>query len=268
MVGDRPVPWLHLVLWLLVLLLLLAAWLVPPYVDDDARRRILASGTLRVGLDPAYPPFEYTDGEGRLVGYDVDLARALARELGLEVVLVPTAYDSLYDALLSGQIDVILSSYPYSPELCRRERCTRPYFQAGLVLIVRAGGTVAGPADLAGRIVGVEWGGPGEVWARLGEQAGRIGSHVVLMDPEETLQALLAGRVDGAVVDRVSALLFAASHEGLVILEPAVEDESFVAVVAAQSLWLHGQLERALERLERNGALRALESHWCGHGYP
>lgn len=254
---DRP--WLRRLLWGLLLVDLLAALIVPYWVDDDVRRRIAASGTLRVGLDPAYPPFE-NDILGELVGYDVDLARALGEELELEVVFVPMGYDNLYDALVTGRIDLILSSYPYSPELCRRERCTQPYFEAGQVLVVRRGSPIAGPGDLAGRTVGVEWGGAGDVLVRPWEEAGQIAARAAYMSPQEALEALAIGQVDAVVVDRISALTLAG--EELVVLEPALQSEAFVAVVARRAVWLQWRLKRALRRLERDGVLEELEERW------
>lgn len=261
MAGERGRRWLHPLLWCLVGLSVAAALWLPPWLDDDVRRRITASGSIRVGLDPAYPPFENTV-MGELAGYDVDLARELGRQLGLEVVFVPMGYDSLYDALLIGKIDVILSSYPYSPELCGGERCSRPYFQAGQVLVVRAGSDIAGPEDLVGRSVGVEWGGPGDGLVRPWEEAGKIGAREPFFSPQEALEALAAGQVDAAVVDRISAITFT-DGERLLILDPPLEDESFVAVTARQAVWLHRQMDRVLGRLADEGTLEALEAKWC-----
>lgn len=255
-------PWLRPLLWALLLLNLAAAILLPPWVDDAARRRIAASGAIRVGLDPAYPPFE-NDVDGELVGYDVDLAREIGALLELEVVFVPMGYDGLYDAMVSGQIDVILSSYPYSPELCGWERCTRPYFQAGQVLVVPQDSTIAGPADLAGRTVGVEWGGAGDALVRPWEESGQIAARQAFMGPQETLEALVAGHVDAVVVDRISALAFASAQDHVSVLEAPLQDESFVAVVSCRSVWLHHRLEQALDRLARDGTLSTLEARWC-----
>ena len=257
--ANRRRPRVTLLLWGMVVLNLVAALALPPWLDDDVRRRIAATHTLRIGLDPAYPPFENTVA-GQLVGYDVDLAQALGAQLNLQVVLVPMAYDGLYDALAGGQIDVILSSYPYSPELCQRERCTVPYFQAGQVLVVRAGGSIHGSQDLAGRAVGVEWGGPGDVLVRPWEESGRVGRRQALMSPQEALAALAAGQVDAAVVDRISALTF--GDPALVILDPPLQDESFVAVVASRAVWLHRRLDWALDRLRADGVLAELEERW------
>ncbi len=261
--GERLLNRTHLVLALLVLLQLIGAWLIPPWMDDESRRRIEATGVIRVGLDPAYPPFEMEDGE-RIVGYDVDLAQALAQELGVRAEFVPMGYDSLYDALTSGQIDLILSSYPYSPELCRRERCTRPYFQAGQVLVVRSGSEIDGPQALQGRTVGVEMGGAGDAIVQPWERGGRIGRRVPFFSPQEALDALSMGEVDAVVVDRISALAFVLGRGGLEIRGPVLQDESFVAVVDRRSVWLHHRLQQALRHLARKGVLGELEARWCG----
>jgi polar amino acid transport system substrate-binding protein len=253
--------WLHPLLWCLVALYVAAAVWLPPWFDDDVRRRIAANGSIRVGLDPAYPPFENTV-QGELVGYDIDLARELGHQLNLEVVFVPMGYDGLYDALVTGHIDVILSSYPYSPELCNWERCTRPYFQAGQVLVVRANSDIAGPEDLAGHTVGVEWGGPGDALVRPWEEAGRIAAREPFLSPQEALEALAVGQVDAAVVDRISAITFG-GEEQLLVLDPPLEDESFVAVTARRAVWLQRQLDRVLGQLAEDGTLVALEEKWC-----
>jgi ABC-type amino acid transport substrate-binding protein len=260
--GTGQKPWLRLGLWAFLILDLAAAFVLPPWLDDDTRRRIAATATIRVGLDPAYPPFE-NDVQGELRGYDVDLARALGQELNLQIQFVPMAYDGLYDALVAGQIDLILSSYPYSAELCGRERCTQPYFQAGQVLVVRAGSTIAGPQDLAGHAVGAELGSAGDALLRTWEQSRRIGARVAFMGPQEALQALGAGQVDAVVVDRISALTLAGAPGGVAVLEPAVQDESFVGVVAQRSVWLQGRLQWALGQLAERGVLDSLEARWC-----
>ncbi|MBN1485855.1 MAG: amino acid ABC transporter substrate-binding protein [Chloroflexia bacterium] len=255
-------PWLRPLLWSLLLLNLTAGLLLPPWLADESRRRITAGGALRVGLDPAYPPFE-NDVQGQFVGYDVDLALALGEALELEIVFVPMGYDGLYDALISGQIDAILSSYPYSPELCRWQRCTRPYFQAGQVLVVPLDSPISGPEDLDGRRVGVEWGGPADALVRPWEENGQIAARVLFMSPQEALEALAAGQVDAVVVDRISALMTTADQPQLRILPQALQDESFVIVVARSSVWLHHRLQRALGQLEREGLLETLQAHWC-----
>ena len=94
-VTQRKGPGLRTILLLLLALDLLAAGFLPPWWDDDTRRRIANSGALRVGLDPAYPPFE-NDVQGELIGYDVDLARELGQQMGLEIDVIAPSHGVIW----------------------------------------------------------------------------------------------------------------------------------------------------------------------------
>src|SRR5688572_5553659 len=72
--------------------------------QDSNWAEMQARGTWRVGVDPSFPPFEDLDDAGVAVGYDLDLARAIAADWGLEAEIIPIGYDSLSDALQAGRI--------------------------------------------------------------------------------------------------------------------------------------------------------------------
>lgn len=81
---------------------------------DPSLARVQESGVLRVGLDPSWPPFEFVDpASGQVAGLDVDLARAIGRELDVEVAFVVSGWEGLYGALANEQFDAILSALPY-----------------------------------------------------------------------------------------------------------------------------------------------------------
>ncbi|RME44796.1 MAG: amino acid ABC transporter substrate-binding protein, partial [Caldilineae bacterium] len=92
-------------------------------------------GVLRVGLDPSFPPFETLDAGGQVIGLDADIARAIAADLGVQVEFVPIAFDGLYDALQVGRVDVLLSGLPVDPTRTRDVAYSRPYFNAGQMLV-------------------------------------------------------------------------------------------------------------------------------------
>src|SRR5690606_37665238 len=94
-------------------------------------------GTWRVGLDPSFPPFEMLDANGQIIGFDVALAQELAALWGLEVEFVSIGFDSLLDAVRTGQVDSVVSAYPYDPRLTRDVRFSTPYFEAGIRLAIR-----------------------------------------------------------------------------------------------------------------------------------
>src|SRR5690348_3842448 len=79
---------------------------------DPAWDRIQASGVLRVGTDATYPPFESIEN-GQYVGYDMDLARALAAGLGVRAEFVNLSLDGQYDALAQDKVDVLISALPF-----------------------------------------------------------------------------------------------------------------------------------------------------------
>ena len=137
--------------------------------EEDAWQRIQESGRLRVGLEPTFPPFETLEGED-LTGLDVDLARAIGDDHDLAVEFVYFGYDGLYDALLTGQVDALISALVVMPEKTRDFSYSLPYFDAGQFLVSPDKRPVTSMEQLQGKIIAVELGAQGHVlaveWAR------------------------------------------------------------------------------------------------------
>ena len=122
---------------------------------QSALERVRASGRLRVGIDATYPPFGIAEG-GEFSGFDVDIARAIARELGVEAELINAGFDGVFPALQNGSFDVVISAVTITPERTATMLFSDPYIAAGQQIVVRADSTIAGPGNLAGRTVGVQ----------------------------------------------------------------------------------------------------------------
>jgi len=151
---------------LLLAFVALMAWIGQQQPPDTYLQAIQKSGTLRVGMDPTYPPFESLS-DGQYVGHDVDLAKSLAADLGVRVEFKPLALDTQYDALAAGQVAMLISALPFIYERKKEVRYSRPYYQAGQVVVVTAGDTsIKTKADLQGRRVGVELGSNADTDAR------------------------------------------------------------------------------------------------------
>src|SRR3546814_17812310 len=90
---------------------------------QDLLARIKERGTLQVGLEGTYPPFNYQDENGDLVGFEVDFAKALAEKLGLEAEFQPTKWDGLLAALESERIDVVVNKVKIGRASCRERVC-------------------------------------------------------------------------------------------------------------------------------------------------
>ncbi|MBC7261888.1 MAG: transporter substrate-binding domain-containing protein, partial [Chloroflexi bacterium] len=142
---------------------------------DPTWEQIQKSSVVRVGMDATYPPFEVQDEAGHFYGYDVDLAEELARRWGVRAEFINIHFDGLYDALLTGKCDLLVSALPYDETLTEDVLYSPSYFNAGLLLAVHEGERrIGGVNSLAGKEVGVELGSAAHLEARRIQEQGRI----------------------------------------------------------------------------------------------
>jgi len=232
---------------------------------EDTWEQIEAGGVLRVGVDPTFPPFAAADGP-ETWGLDIDLARALAAELGLEPQFTYFGYDGLYDALATRQVDVLISALVVAPERTADVAYTDSYFDAGQVLIVPTGLAIAGEAGLDGHTLAVELGALGHVAAQAWQR--RQPSLVVATygSVDEALAAVADGAADAALVDGVGGRLYLRDHtdSSLLRLDPPVVSEPYAVAVRIGERTLHRRLNEALDGLARSGRLEEIADQWLG----
>lgn len=244
-------------LWLMIGLLVVGCGRA-----EDSWQRVQENGVLHVGLDPTYPPFAVATADD-LFGFDVDLARALADELGLQVQFAYFGYDGLYDALGARQADVLISALIIDPTRTRDFAYSDPYFNAGQMLLVPAGSPINGPADLRQTTLAVELGSEGHVqglaWGRQ-----IVGLMVLpLNSPEQVIEAVGQKEADAALLDHINARLHLAQTDYDLHLAPTpITVEPYALVVQAQDKQLLAHLNIALHTLTTNGTLDRLSTHW------
>jgi polar amino acid transport system substrate-binding protein len=238
---------------------------------DRSWERVSESGVLRVGLDPTFPPFEVADEQG-LRGLDVDLAHALAEDLGLKPEFVHFGYDGLYDALATGQVDVLISALVVVPERTRDFAYSQSYFNAGEILIVpQSEQTLTGMEDLNGRILAVELGALGHVeataWARqLPDLTVQTYDSV-----DAALNAVATEEADAGLVDAVNGRLYLAQQAAappdqnfLNRLPEPVTVEPYALVVRIDDQMLLEKLDQSLGKLITSSQLEIIVKRWLG----
>ena len=241
---------------------------------DGVIARCGAEGVLAPLLQAALGVLEGGDvhvlRQGRLdqlVGFDVDLAQAIAARWGVQVELVSVGFDSLVDAVWSGKLDSALSVLPYQPHLTQDVAFSSPYFEAGLVLVTSpARPDIGGVDDLAGRRLAVEWGSEGDVQARTLRRRFPDLEIMSLDLPQAALQAVAEGRADAALVDNISALQYIAGDPRLHIVPPALVSDAYVIVMPLKAPILRAEVDKALAALKADGTLDALAEKWLGAG--
>jgi len=226
-------------------------------VWSDVQQR----GVLRVGTDPGFRPFA-SEGQGRLRGYDIDLATEVAQRLQVKVEFIPIGYDALYDALSTRRVDLLAAALPIAPEQGWRARFSTAYLNAGQVLVVRRGAQIANEGELAGREVGVALGSPGDTLARkLRRTIPALTVRSVYETPFDALDALQNEQLDAVITDTVSALAALHDQSELTIAR-ALTFEPYVLAVPANAYQLQHEVDRALEQMRREGIFDRLNGYW------
>lgn len=229
---------------------------------SGAWERVRESGTLRIGLDPTYPPFEVVDGSG-VNGLDIDLAYALVEELGLQAEFVYFGYDGLYDALATKQVDILLSALVIIPERRRDFDYSEPYFNAGEILIVSsAEEDIEEMGDLDGRRLAVELGAQGHVEAS--QWAKRLRDLEVLPygSAAEALDAVASGEADAGLVDSISGRLYLKEQPQLSRIAQPVTVEPYAIVVRIEDEMLLVKVNEALNAIATSGQLDQIIARW------
>jgi ABC-type amino acid transport substrate-binding protein len=257
--------WLIALIGVLVLAIL-ALWRSVRLSSDPFWERIQETGKWRVAMDPSFPPFEDLDDSGRPVGFDVDLADAIAARWGVEVQIEGIGFDGLIDAVWASRVDAVISALPLQPQFSKDVAFSQSYFEAGLVLVVPVDAmSIDGVQDLlaaGGRRIAVEWGSEGDVQARnLRRQEPDI-EVLPLESPLAALTAVAAGEADAALVDNISALQYTATGAQVRIAPEVVVSEPYVIVMPRKAPELQRQVGEALGTLRADGSLDALVEKW------
>lgn len=224
-------------------------------------QRVEATKTLRIGLEGTYPPFNYQDKDGRLAGFDVDFAEALAEQMGLKPVFSPSPFAGLLGALESRRIDVVVNQITITPERAAKYDFSKPYTVSGIQIITLKG--KAGPytpAELAGKKVGVGLGTNYESWARANVPTADIRTYD---DDPTKYQDLKAGRIDAVLNDRLVAADFVKNSPEFVASGPPFAAQN-QGVAMLKDPAMKVLVDQAIDALRADGRLAALSRKWFG----
>jgi ABC-type amino acid transport substrate-binding protein len=234
------------------------AWFGPP---DLTWHRIQVNKDLYVGIDPSYPPFaEWTPEQ--IVGLEADLAREIARRLGVQPQILIMGYDGLYDALYTGQVDMVISGLHVDPGRTDWVYYSRPYYDAGQILVSRADAPVQTIHQLDGKTVAVELASAGDLAAQQWQRRLHALHVARFMLPDDAMQAVEAGDADAALVDTVSARLYLKQHDGLAMAARTTVPDGYVIAMRKQNYRLTSAVNRMLADMTADGTLDAIIARW------
>ena len=232
-----------------------------PVAAADRLAELRARGTLRWGADmQGGEPYAFQDPDdsSHLVGFEVEIAAALARRLGLRAECVQNDWLTLIPSLERGDFDMVMNGLEVTPARAARVAFTRPYYAFTETLVVRAAATsVHGLADLHGR--------------RVGTLSGSLAFDLLRAQPdvemvlyegvEEPYIDLEQGRLDGVLLDNVIANRYGLARPTL-RAAAIVGDGTYAIAVRPDDTPLRDALNEGLAALIHDGELRDILTRW------
>ncbi len=230
--------------------------------DEKLLSTIKDRGTILIGLEATYPPFNYQDENGELVGFEVDVAKAVAERIGVNAEFVPTKWDGMLAGLETKRFDIITNQVTITEERQKKYDFTQPYTVSGIQVITREDkqADFNSPADLSGKAVGVGLGSNYEEWLTKNVPEATVSTYD---DNATKLQDLLVGRLDAFLNDRLAATYLLENSGGRIVAagEPFDKQRMGIALRKGNADLLDA-LNKALDELRADGTLAKISQKW------
>ena len=221
--------------------------------------QIKASGTIKIATEGAFKPFNYFEGS-KLTGFEVDLADAIAKQLGLKVQWITQPFDNLLIGLNQDRYDFVIASHGITPERAKAVDFSDPHYCTGGAIVSKPGGPKTA-ADLSGKTVAVQ---VGTSYLDNVKKVNGVGDIKTFPKDTDAQAALMAGRVDAWVSDKFLGLDAVKASGGKIVQGSLLFNEKIAMAVKKGNSSLLKELNATLTKLESNGEYAKLSNQYFG----
>lgn len=221
--------------------------------------------TFKAGLEPTFKPFDTTDSDGNLTGFDVDLVNAIAEDQGFKVEWENLQFDGLIPALQAGNINIIASGFSINPEREKQVDFSDPYYDSGLVVVVKDDNNdIKGVDSLTSDMkVAAQIGTTGAEKADKLKSDGKIADTVILPQVDTAMMQLKNGDVQAVIIDKPVAEAYASSDDsGIKIVGKTMNADQYGIAVKKGDKDLQAALNAGLKNVKENGTYDKIVSKW------
>jgi hypothetical protein len=212
--------------------------------------KLVEAGKLIVSTNAEFPPYEYYDAN-EIVGIDVEIAKAIADKMGLELEVKDGAFDAIIAEVVSGKADVGIAGMTATDERKQNVDFSDSYATGTQVIIVKEGSEIKSAADLEGKSIGVQLGTTGDIMATDVKDS-KVEQYNKGMD---AVQALSQGKIDAVIIDNEPAKFYEKEVSGLKILDEAFAVEEYAIALKKGNTELQTKINETLKELKAEGKI-------------
>jgi len=245
---------------LLLALVLTTAAAMPALAADWSK--------LRIGVEGAYPPFSEVGPDGKLKGFDIDIAYALCTQMKAQCTLVQQDFDGMIPALQARKFDAIIASMSITPERQQSVNFSDKYYSTPARLVAKSGSKLqTTPEGLKGKKIGVQ---RSTIHDRYATDMFKGAEIVRYTKQDEVFLDLAAGRIDATLVDSVAAdvgFLKTPAGKGFGFVGPTYTDVKYFGIGAGVAIRksdtdLQAKFNEALKAIRANGTYKKIEAKY------
>lgn len=214
---------------------------------------------LIMGTNAGFKPFEYREG-AEVVGFDVDLAREIAKSMGKELRVEDMSFDGLLPALDAGRVDMVIAGMSMTPERAKNVLFSDAYYTASQRIIVKKGSSLRTARALEGRKIGVQLGTTGDTLASK-----ILGAKVAQFPSVPTVLSELAiGGVDAVILDDAPAAQYIKGFPSLEIVPGELSSEQYAIAIKQGNDALKQTADQVIHDMKQDGRYDALIRKYFG----
>ncbi|MET0172729.1 MAG: ABC transporter substrate-binding protein [Agrobacterium vaccinii] len=218
---------------------------------------------LTVGANIGNVPWEFEDANGKVTGFEVDLVNEIAKRLGKTVEFVNTPFNGLFPAVQSGRINMAISSITITEKRLASVTFAQPYYDSDQSLTVTAASGITGLKGMNGKVVGVDTGSTGDMWAEAHKAEYKLGEIRKFEGLQPAMLDLVAGRIDGYISDIPALLYYAKDKPELKVVERIPTGEKY-SIMFNKGDPLATEVNKVITTLKGEGFIAKLHETWFG----
>ncbi|MBE6942236.1 MAG: amino acid ABC transporter substrate-binding protein [Ruminococcaceae bacterium] len=227
----------------------------------------IEAGKLIMSTNAEFPPYEMKDDNGDYIGIDVEIAKAIAEKLGLELVIDDMSFDAALMAVQQGKSDMVMSGVSVTDKRKLVMDFSDSYATSTIVVIVKEGSDVT-LDNMGEKMIGAQRGTTGYIYASDTPENGGYGEdHVIAFETDAAaVEALKNGQIDCIVIDNAPAAEHVAANPGLTILDGNWVEEEYAIGLPKGNTQLKEAVNKALAELKADGTLDTIVAKYISAG--